>query len=168
MASGDPVVLIHEVSIPGANGAAPGVHTGGSTPAEKINCWLFDAATIEYLDFLCELRGYGGGGLSFVILWMSAAQTTGVVRWRIAMRRLQDDAEDLDSAQTYDFNTVDATTANVAGEQDYAALTFTDGADMDSVANGEFFILRVSREANHANDTLTGDAEFITVSGRET
>jgi hypothetical protein len=167
MASGDNVVEVIRDIPPGANAAAPAQRTGGSTPAEGVTVWAFDASTIEYMDFLCRLRGYDGGGLSFSHPWSGASATTGVVRWGIAIRRLQDDAEDIDTSQTYDFNDADDTVASVSGELSYPTITFTDGADMDNWADGELAIVRVRRNASHANDTMTGDAELWDLEGTE-
>ncbi len=84
------------------------------------------------------------------------------------MRRIQDDAEDIDASHTYDYNDVDDTAASASGELSYPTLAFTDGADMDSWAAGEVAIIRVRRNASHANDTMTGDAQLVGMWGRET
>jgi hypothetical protein len=168
MASGNVVALIYNVVPPAANAAEIKIRAGGSTPAERVPIFSFDAATIEYMDFYCYLTGYAGGGLTITTPWSAASATTGVTRWGAAIRRVQDDAEDIDTSQTYDYNDVDDTTANVSGEISYPTLTFTDGADMDSVANNEMFILRIRRNASHANDTMTGDAELWTPIIKET
>lgn len=153
------MVVVLSVLPPGANFAVLTRRAGGSTPAEGVNVWAFDAAAIEYLDFLCVLQGYAGGGLTFTLPWSAASATSGTVRWGGAIRRFADDAEDLDTAHTYDFNDVDDTAPSAAGELSYPTLTFTNGADMDSVADGEVFIFRLRRNATHANDSMTGDAE---------
>lgn len=168
MASGNSVVEIIDVLPPAANSPLLTVRQGGSTPAERIRIWSFDASTIEYLDFLCKLRGYGSGGLTWRFEWSAASATGNVTRWEIALRRMQDDAEDIDTSQTYDFNAVDATAPDVSGEISYDTIAMTDGADMDSVANGEIFIARLRRNASHANDTMTGDAELWSLEGTET
>lgn len=168
MASGDIVVQIQAVLFPNANAAAPINRVGGSTPAERVVLYAFDASTIEYMDFLCYLNGYDGGGLTFTIVWSATSATTNVCRWGIGIRRLQDDAEDIDSSQTYDYNDVDATTASVSGEQAYDTIAFTSGADMDSWADGEAAIVRLRRNASHANDNMTGDAELWFIVGKET
>ena len=168
MASGAPVVQILEVMPPGASACALGYRAGGSTPAEAVPVYLFDASAIEYLDFKAVLRGYGGGGLTFYLPWSATSATSGATRWGIAIRRMQDDAEDVDTAQTYDFNEVDDTAATASGELSYPTITFADGADMDSWAEGEVAIVRVRRNASHANDTMTGDAELWGVYGKET
>jgi hypothetical protein len=135
---------------------------------EGVNVWAFDAATIWYLDFLCALRGYGGGGLTFTLPWTAATATTGVTRWGIAIRRLGAGVDDIDTSHTYDFNVLDATAPATSGFLLYSTITFTNGADMDSWANNELAIVRVRREANHANDTMASNAELWTLMAVET
>lgn len=168
MASGSVVGHILEVMPPNANAAARSRRLGGSTPAESVLCYAFDGATAEYLDLKVMLRGYAGGGLTIDIIWAALTVTSGAARWEVAVRRIQDDAEDLDTSQTYDFNGVTDTTASAAGEVSYTTVTFTDGADMDSWANGELAIVRIRRDPANAGDTITEDAQLIGWCIRET
>lgn len=168
MASGAHVVKVIQAMPPATLFAPDNVRAGGSTPAEATTFWAFDAATIWYMDFKCRLEGYGGGGLTFTLPWMAASATTNVTRWGIAIRRIADDAEDLDTSHTYDFNDIDDTCASATGELSYPTITFTNGADMDSWADGEMAIVRVRREASHANDTMAGDAQLLVPLGKET
>lgn len=168
MASGESVVEILEISQPATLFAPLTRRAGGSTPAESALVYAFDAATDWYLDFLCRLQGYGGGGLTFTLPWSAASATTNVTRWGIAIRRFADDAEDIDASHTYDFNEVDDTCASATGELSYPTIAFTNGADMDSWAEGELAIVRVKRSAAHANDTMAGNAELWTLAAKET
>lgn len=169
MASGDPVVHILRILPLSASFAPLSVRAGGSSPAETMMFLAtFDAATIEYVDLLCKLEGYGGGGLSWTLPWSAATATTLETRWEIGVRRFQDDAEDLDAAHTYAFNFVEDTAPSLSGEISYASITFTDGADMDSWAEGEFAIVRIRRNAADAGDDMAGDAELWAVVGLET
>lgn len=170
MASGDVVVGIERSMPTTSNPATPGVRTGGGTPGggEKLFHLAFDASTIEYWDYLCHLEGYAGGGLSIEFAWAAATATTSETVWEAAIRRLNDDAEDVDASHTYDFNSVTATTATVAGELSYDSITFTDGADMDSVTDGERFVLRIRRNASSGSDDMSGDAQLYSIVGRET
>lgn len=169
MASGTPVQIL-QVMYPATTFAPMTSLAGASSPAERIiYLGAFDAAAIEYVDFLCRLVGYGGGGLTWSLDWGAASATSNVTRWGIAVRRIQDDAEDLDTtAHTYDYNDVDATAPSAAGEIATDTITMTDGADMDSWANGELAIVRVRRNATHANDNMTGDALLLALTGVET
>lgn len=168
MASGDPVVQILAVIPPGASAATLDARAGGSTPAEAVIVYDFDASSDEYMDFLCQLRGYDGGGLTFTLPWSASSATSGQTRWEIGIRRMNDDAEDLDAAHSYDFNGVSDTAADASGELSYPTITFTDGSDMDSWADGELAIVRVHRDYDHGDDNMTGDAELWAISGVET
>lgn len=160
MASGDLVGIIYREMPTGTVSAPPGVRVGGSTPTERLTHRIFDAATIWYMDYLCVLNGYDGGGITVKGDWSAATATSNTTRWGAAFRRIEDDNEDIDTSQTYDFNDVDDTCASASGERSRFSITFTNGADMDNVADGEVFILRVYRNATHANDNMTGNAEL--------
>ena len=169
MAANDPVVQIIREIPPAASSAAIISRAGGSTPAENVVGHAFDAASDEYMDFLCRLHGYDGGGLTLVLAWTPDTATSGNCDWEASIRAIPDDAEDLDGSHTYVANGVIAASPNAAGEVGYDSITFTDGADMDSLADGELFILRIMRDANDAtNDTMTGDAQLWDVLGYET
>ena len=49
-----------------------------------------------------------------------------------------------------------------------ASIAFADGAEMDSVAAGNAFRVQITRDANNAADTATGDAELVAVHIKET
>jgi hypothetical protein len=168
MASGDSVISILEIWPPTTLFAVLTRRAGGSAPAEGVNVWAFDAAIIWYLDFLCLLRGYGGGGLTLTLPWTAATATTGVTRWGVGMRRIQAGVDDIDTAHTYVFTTVDATAPATSGFPLYTDIAVTHGANMDNWANNELAVVRVRREANHANDTMVGNSELWTLFGRET
>lgn len=144
---------------------------GTSAPVEWFPVLAFDATAVEYADWhgLIMPMHYSGGGLTCTIV-SSAGATTGGLVWAVALRRFQDDAEDADTtAQTYDYNTVTiGTLASAIGEQTYDDITFTNGADMDSVAAGEMFSLRVRRDTGNASDTLSTDAFLWTIHIKET
>lgn len=143
---------------------------GTSTPVENIPVLKFNDTTVWYADFYCVMpSNYAGGGLTLTFMW-SAAATANTAVLSAALRRVQDDAEDLDTtAQTYDYNNTGALTpANVVGEVAYDTLTFTNGADMDSVAVDEYFILRVRRVPTDGSDTLVGDLALHAIIVKET
>lgn len=171
MASGDTLLILtaQAATPPATTFATFDVLVGAATPTETVPVLDFDDTTDEHADFICELpRNYAGGGLTCVLKYAAAA-ATGNVKLDLAIRRVADDAEDIDTtAHSYDYNTVTATVASAIGEVDYATITFADGADMDSLAVGELFILRVRRDADNVADTLVGDAMLISIEIRET
>lgn len=171
MASGNTLLVLtpSDYSPPATIYATLDMMVGTSTPAESIPVLDFDDTTVEYADFYGIMpRHYAGGGVTLTIYW-SAAQATNNGAWAAAFRRVADDAEDLDTtAQTYDYNTTaDLTPASAVGEVAYDTLAFTDGADMDSVTAGDYFILRVKRPAP-SGTKITGDCSIHAIEIKET
>lgn len=159
-----------DASPTGTSYATQDIMVGASSPAESIPVLDFDGAGgVEYADFYGYFPAhYAGGGITLVIVW-SSAQTTNNTVWQAAFRAIVDDAEDLDTtAFTYDYNTVTATSPSALGEVSYDSITFTDGADMDSLAVGEAFILRIKRDSTNASDTMTLDASIHEIVMKET
>lgn len=134
---------------------------GASTPAENAPIAVYADAAAAYMDFYGTLQGYGGGGLTLKLRWSALAVVTNNAVWQAAFRRVADDAEDFNTtAHTYDFNTVTAAAPSAVGEISYDNITFTDGADMDSIADGEVFVLRILRDPAHASDNLADTAQL--------
>ena len=174
MASGDTLVVFtaHDNEPPDADFATLDqiLVASADEPDDLIPVLDFDpGATNEHADFAGVMpRHYAGGGITVTLIWSSGA-TTGNVKWDMAFKSVTDDADDLDTKVYAAVNTVTATTASAAGEADYAPITFTDGADMDSVAAGEYFRMRVTRDSADAADTLnSNDAELIAIEIKET
>lgn len=171
MASGDTLLVLTPLdNVPPATiYATLDTMVGTSTPVESVPVLDFDDTTVEYADFYCTMpRNYAGGGVTLTFFWSAAAATNNGA-WAAAFRRVADDAEDLDTtAQTYDYNqTADLTPASAVGEVAYDTLTFTDGADMDSVSAGDYFILRVKRPAP-SGTKITGDCSIHAIEIKET
>lgn len=167
MASGDNVVKIIDVMPTDADQATIDYRLGGSTPGEEVLVRDFDDTTIEYVDYKCYLDGYDGGGLTIVLPWSSEDQTSGNVKWDVAIRAIPDDAEDIDGGHAYQYNTVTDVAPSASGEVVYPTVTFTDGADMDSWADGEIAIVRVRRDTG-VGGNMTNDAELWAMVGKET
>ena len=132
----------------------------------------FDAAADEEAVFGGFLPdNYAGGGLTVTLVWMASTATSGNTVWQVAIERWQDDAVDLDTDSFVAFNNGGQNLApTVSGEVSYDDVTFTDGADMDSLAKNEAFRLKVRRDADStdATDDMTGDAELARVIVKET
>jgi hypothetical protein len=135
---------------------------GTSTPAENIPVLDFDDTTVEYADFYCVMPSHysAATGVTLTFVWSAAANSNNGV-WAAAFRLVGDDVEDLDTtAHTYDYNTTaDLTPPSAVGEVAYDTLTFTAGADMDSVVAGSYFVLRVRRPAP-SGTKITGDCSL--------
>lgn len=131
----------------------------------------FDATTDESVEFAGFMpRHYGGGGITVTVGWMASTATSGTISLDVAFKSVTDDADDLDTKSFAAANNANPTSASASGEVDYVTITFTDGADMDSVAAGEYFRMQVTRDADGttSTDNMTGDAEIVVIEIKET
>ena len=128
----------------------------------------FDPTTNESAVFSGIMpRSYGGGGITVYIHYAMTSATSGTVDWDAAWERIGDQQLDIDGDSFAAVNSVDNTTVpGTSGLVDIVTITFTDGADMDSVAVGELFRLKITRDAT--NDDATGDAELLAIEIKET
>jgi hypothetical protein len=129
----------------------------------------FDASTNEDAVFSAIMpRLYAGTtGITVYIHYAMSSATSGDVDWDVSFERIGDQQLDIDADSFAAVNSVDNTTVpGTSGNVDVVNVTFTDGADMDSVAVGEGFRIKVTRDA--ASDTAAGDAELLFVEIKET
>jgi len=127
----------------------------------------FDDTTGEVAIFTVVMpRHYAGGGVTVYVHHAASSATTGTIGWLVAFERIGA-VLDLDADSFAADQTVTATTVNgTAGIPNITSVGFTDGAQMDSVAAGEAFRLRITRDV--ASDSAVGDAELIAVEIKET
>ncbi len=128
----------------------------------------FDATTNESAVFRAVMpRSYAAGGITVYIHYAMTSAVADTVDWDVAWERIGDQALDIDGDSFATVNSVDNTTVpGTTGLVDIVTVTFTDGADMDSVAVGELFRLKVTRDAT--NDDAAGDAELVALEVKET
>lgn len=127
----------------------------------------FDNTTQEAAVFSGVMpNGYAGGGLTVTIFCALTSATSGTVGWDIALERTQAITDDIDSDSFATAQTVTAATVpGTSGQVLQMSVNVANGADIDSIAAGELFRLRVRRDV--ANDTAAGDAELLAVTIRE-
>jgi hypothetical protein len=130
------------------------------TTTNKQNYYVleFDATSTEYVNWgLVAPDNYGGGVLTAKFYWTTAS-TSATVSWNIQGIAYADDNA-LDAAYgtaTYSIDTVLA-----AGDVHISPeCTFTLAGSPDG---GQYINLRVYRNPDDANDTMTGDARLIGV-----
>lgn len=163
MASGDTLLVFktHDNEPPASNYAT----------VDQRNSHLvldFDTTTGEAAVFSGVLpRNYGGNGITVYIHYAMTSATTGTCGWLVAFERIGDAQQDIDSdgfasSQTVTAVTVDGTSGNV----DIVNVAVSNGANMDSIAVGESFRLKITRDV--ANDSAAGDAELLKVELKET
>lgn len=129
----------------------------------------FDAGTDESAVFTAVLpRNYASGGITVYVHWAATSATSGDCVWNAAFERIGEGSQDIDSDGFASAQAVTATAPGTSGNVDIAAITFTDGAQIDSVAVGEAFRLKITRDADNGSDTMTGDAELVAIELKET
>lgn len=113
---------------------------------------------------------YAGGGVTVYVHYAMTSATTGKVRWDARFERIGDGQQDIDSDGFASAQSVNvAAVPGTSGHVDIQSIAFTNGAQMDSVAAGESFRLKIERKpSDGTNDTATGDAELLAVELRET
>ena len=126
----------------------------------------FDTTTQEAAVFSAVLpNDYASAGVTIDIFCAMTSATSGTVGWDVAFERTQASTDDIDSDSFATAQTVTAATVpGTSGHVLKMSINVSDGADMDSVAAGELFRLRVRRDV--ANDTAAGDAELLAVTMR--
>ena len=164
MASGDSLLSIFPGS---AEYPASGYATFDSRNVHPLID--FDDTTDEYVVFRDVLpNAYDNSGLTVKLIWVAATATSGNVVWNVAFERINDEGFDIDADGFATAQSATAAAPSTSGYAQYTSITFTDGAQMDSLAAGELFRIKVLRDADNASDTMTGDAELMAVIIEET
>lgn len=122
-----------------------------------------------YMTFECVLpRNYAGGGITATLTWTTNTGTTGNVVWFMAFERHQATTTDLTTDHFASDQSTTTAVPGTAGEPQYTAIAFTDGAQINSIAAGESFRIKVRRNGGNASDTFANTAQLMKVELRET
>lgn len=121
----------------------------------------FDASSDESAVFSAVMpRNYSGNGVTVYIHYAMTSATTGVLIWDAYFERMNDGfnitGDSFAGKQSVSIPQVPGT----AGELDVKSINFYDGAQMDNIAAGEAFRLKLTRDSS---DTAPGDAELLKI-----
>lgn len=129
----------------------------------------FDGTTDEEAVFKFLLpSAYAGGGLTVKLTVAFSSATSGTSRWQADIER---DNTDLDADSfTGTFQSVGIAADATSGVTASGTITFTNGAQMDSLAAGEWGRLKIRRDADGTSgtDDITTDAELVGIEIKET
>lgn len=143
--------------------------TSSDEPDDVYPVLDFDPGSTQEFAVLSGVmpEHYGGGGLTLDIGWVTEA-TSGNAKWDAALKNLAAGVNILTA--TYAAVNTQTTAANgTARVIVVTTITFTDGADMDSVLKNEFFHLLVTRDSADAADTInSNDLELLFIYLTET
>lgn len=137
-----------------------------TTPIPVLN---FDTTTSECALWTFVLPNwYGGNGVTAEIWTVAPTATSGTVQWDVYFERVEA-TQDMDSVNSGFASAQSTSATSVSGTSGVPikqTVAFTDGAQMDSCAAGEYCILKVCR--NVAGDNLAEDASMVMLEIKET
>jgi hypothetical protein len=124
----------------------------------------FDDTVSEAAVFTGILsNSYSGTGLTVKVAYSATSATSGTIGWTVEIERVGDSQLDIDSDSFASAQTITAVTVpGTAGFVDVVSVNISNGANMDSLAAGEQYRIRIKRDV--ANDNAAGDAELHWVS----
>lgn len=134
-------------------------------------CLDFDGAADEEAAFTGILpRNYAGGGLTVNLHVGFTSAVTGTSYWQAAVERMDVNTLDLDADSFAAFQGANVVPNGVSGIMTLGTITFTNGAQIDSVVVGDMFRLKIRRDADGSvgTDTVTTDAELYAIEIKET
>jgi len=140
-----------------------------ATPDLRNSHPVLDFAIDEIGIFSSVLpRHYAGGGLTIYLHYAMSSAEANDIKLETYIERIGDQEQDLDSdGFTAAQNTGDITVPGTTGLVDIITSTHTTGAQMDSLAVGEGFRLKVKRIAVAGTDA-SGDLELRFIEIKET
>ena len=147
---------------PSANAATPDTRNGHPVLD-------FDASTDEAAVFTGFMPWhYSGGGVTVyaVVAFESDTNTGHVGQLEVSFERIGDGQQDLDSDGFAAEGDIIVRVHATCGETDVGSAAFADGAEMDNIAAGELF--RVKVNCDTSDSSFTGDLELLRLVLRET
>jgi len=119
----------------------------------------FDDGAEEYIELTGVMpRKADLDYLGLKLVW-TASTNQGAMIWQAKFERHQDDTTDLDSDSWGNSSSVISAPSNSSGVVQSAFLRV--GSSIDSIAAGESFRIRLSRDPQHAIDSMSGDAQLL-------
>lgn len=166
MASGNSLAIFGPLSNEPPATAYATLDTRNSHPCLDFD----DAAATESAVFSAILpSNYAGGGITVYLHWAATTAIALNVIWQTSFERIGNALQDIDAdgfatAVTWAAQACDVTSGNVVID----SQVHTNGAQIDSIAIGELFRIKVERLGSNVSDTMVGDAELLAVELRET
>lgn len=166
MASGDTLAVFTPLaaSFPASNFATPDLRN--NHPVLD-----FDGSTDEEVFFEGVMpANYGGGSIVVDLHVAFSSATSGTARFQTDLERINSGGPDLDADSfSGSFQSAGGSANGTSGITTLISITHTAGAQMDSLAAGEPFRLKVRRDADGTSgtDDITTDAELVRAVIRE-
>lgn len=128
-----------------------------------VPCLDFDAGTDESVFFFFRAQSYGSGNLTITVEWYADTASSGDVIWaaQLACITPNTDTQDIETKSFGTANTATDTHLGTTGQRLHSVdITLS---NTDSIAAGDYCVLKIYRDADAAGDTMTGDASLVKV-----
>ncbi|PWK81727.1 hypothetical protein C8D88_116139 [Lentzea atacamensis] len=121
----------------------------------------FDAVSDEAAFWLIRAVNYGSGNLTVNLDWYADTASSGDVVWsvQIAAITADTDTQDVETKSLATANTVTDTHLGTTAQRLHRASVTV--SNLDSLAANDDVWIRISRDADNAADTMTGDAILV-------
>ena len=124
----------------------------------------FDDSTAENVIFNDVMSdAYDDGDIDVNVDWVAETATTGGVTWGVEFERNNAGGTDIDSDSFDTQQTANSTTNGTSGIITRTTITLTQ-AESDDLEAGEAYRMRVQRVTGDGGDTMSDDAQIISVS----
>lgn len=143
-----------DAALPTSNPAAPIQPQGTNFPVPGL---AFDATTQETAFFYFPAISYGSGNLSVEVEWYADTASTNGVTFGASLACItpNTDSQDIETDAFATENTASDTHLGTTGQRLHS-FTIT-VSNLDSIAAGDYVVLRLRRVPADASDTMTGD-----------
>lgn len=143
---------------PASNPATFRVWSGTNYPVPTL---AFDPSTDESIYFVFRALNYGSGNLTLDIDWYADTASSGDIIWgaQLAAITPDTDTQDIETDGLAAAQTVTDSHLGTTGQRVHRAVLTV--SNLDSIAAGDWCILRLYRDADAGGDTMTGDALLI-------
>lgn len=145
---------------PASNYATLDVISGTNFP---VPCLDFDTTTAESIYFYFQAVNYGSGNLTIDIDWYADTAASGDVVWdaQIAAITPNTDSQDIETDALATANTVTDSHLGTTNQRLHrATITIS---NLDSLAAGDWVVLKITRDVSDGADTMSGDACLVGV-----
>jgi hypothetical protein len=143
---------------PSSNYATLDVTQGTNYPVPALD---FDASTAESTFFYFQATAYGSGNLTLDVYWYADTASSGDVVWgcQLAAITADTDTQDVETDGLATAQTVTDSHLGTTGQRVHkASITVS---NLDSIAAGDWCVLKFYRDAAAGGDTMSGDASIV-------
>lgn len=160
MATNKQVLLPEEAQFLGSAFPAFDKVNGTNFPVSRL---LYDAAVDEGAFWFLEATNYGAGNITVDLIWYATNATTGVVRWGVSIAAItpDSDSQDVETKALATEQTVDDTHLGTTSKRLHKATITV--SNLDSVAAGDWVVIRVRRIGSNGADTMANDVALAQV-----